>query len=138
VLNDAECTLTDKITATQDFVQPFRGSLEMIIGPMFAGKSTELLRRVDRHRHSGKRCLYIKYSGDVRYDSKSVIATHDLVKQDAVSVQKFADIGDSWKNYDCIGIDEGQFYIDVVDFAENAALAGKIVIISALSGSAFR
>jgi ABC-type phosphate transport system ATPase subunit len=78
VLNDAECTLTDKITATQDFVQPFRGSLEMIIGPMFAGKSTELLRRVDRHRHSGKRCLYIKYSGDVRYDSKSVIATHDL------------------------------------------------------------
>ena len=78
MLNDAECALTDKITATQDFVQPFRGSLEIIIGPMFAGKSTELLRRVDRHRHSGKRCLYIKYSGDVRYDSKSVIATHDL------------------------------------------------------------
>lgn len=43
-----------------------------------------------------------------------------------------------WHEYDCIGIDEGQFYPDIVDFAENAALNGKIVIISALSGSAFR
>jgi thymidine kinase len=40
----------------------------MIIGPMFAGKSTELLRRMDRHRFSGKKCLYVKYAEDVRYD----------------------------------------------------------------------
>lgn len=40
-----------------------------------------------------------------------------------------------WKEYDCIGIDEGQFYEDIVDFAETAANLGKIVIISALSGT---
>jgi len=48
----------------------------MIIGPMFAGKSTELLRRMNRHRHSGKACLYVKYVDDTRYDIHS-ISTHD-------------------------------------------------------------
>lgn len=52
------------------------GSIELIIGPMFAGKSTELLRKVKRHEISGKRCLYIKYSEDSRYSQDS-IATHD-------------------------------------------------------------
>ena len=51
--------------------------LELIIGPMFAGKSTELLRRVKRHEISGKSCLYVKFAADVRYDASS-IATHDL------------------------------------------------------------
>ena len=55
----------------------FRGSLQMIIGPMFAGKSTELLRRMQRHEISGKSCLYVKYAADQRYDASS-IATHDL------------------------------------------------------------
>ena len=53
-----------------------RGRIELIIGPMFAGKSTELLRRVKRHQISGKRCLNIKYIMDDRY-SNDCIATHD-------------------------------------------------------------
>jgi len=44
-----------------------RGRIELIMGPMFAGKSTELLRRVNRLEISGKRCLSIKYSADNRY-----------------------------------------------------------------------
>jgi len=47
------------------------------MGPMFAGKSTELLRRVRRLEISGKKCLTIKYSMDTRYD-KYNIATHDM------------------------------------------------------------
>ena len=46
------------------------------MGPMFAGKSTELLRRVKRLEISGKKCLSIKYSADERY-SKECISTHD-------------------------------------------------------------
>jgi len=53
-----------------------RGRIELIMGPMFAGKSTELLRRVRRLEISGKRCLSIKYSADTRY-SEECIATHD-------------------------------------------------------------
>jgi thymidine kinase len=53
-----------------------RGRIEIIMGPMFAGKSTELLRRAKRLTISGMKCLYIKYRGDVRYSDDS-IATHD-------------------------------------------------------------
>ena len=60
------------------------------------------------------------------------------VKEEAVAVTMLAELGDRWKEYDCIGIDEGQFYKDVVDFAENAASEGKIVIMSVLSGTSFR
>ena len=45
-----------------------KGRIEMIIGPMFAGKSTELLRRMRRYEIAQKRCLYIKYIADTRYD----------------------------------------------------------------------
>lgn len=76
ILNNAETSINEKVAMAVDFKQPFRGSLEMIIGPMFAGKSTELLRRMDRHRFSGKKCLYVKYSEDTRYDAQA-IATHD-------------------------------------------------------------
>jgi hypothetical protein len=53
-----------------------KGHIELIIGPMFAGKSTELLRRMKRHEVAGNRCLRIKYADDVRYSVDS-ISTHD-------------------------------------------------------------
>ena len=53
-----------------------KGHIELIIGPMFAGKSTELLRRMKRHEIAGSRCLKIKFSEDNRY-ATDAIATHD-------------------------------------------------------------
>lgn len=53
-----------------------RGSMQLIMGPMFAGKSTELLRRVNRLEISGKKCLSVKFSADKRYANDS-ISTHD-------------------------------------------------------------
>ena len=49
-----------------------------------------------------------------------------------------ADLGEQWRAYDVIGIDEGQFFNDVTQFAEMAANAGKIVIISSLQGTFYR
>ena len=70
---DEHLSLSEKI-ALSDQLKPsfnrlvlFKGRIEMIIGPMFAGKSTELLRRVQKHRISGKKCLFIKYAADTRY-----------------------------------------------------------------------
>ena len=57
------------------------------------------------------------------------------IKQSAVSVRLLSELGDSWRNYDVIGIDEGQFFKDCVDFCEQAAEEGKIVIVSALSST---
>ena len=73
---DENLSIDDRLAISQNYKPNFRGFIEVIIGPMFAGKSTELLRSVNRHAISGKRCLYVKYSADTRYDSKC-ISTHD-------------------------------------------------------------
>ena len=49
-----------------------------------------------------------------------------------------ADLGDLWQEYDVIGIDEGQFFNDIVEFSEMAANRGKVVIISSLQGTFLR
>lgn len=56
---------------------PFSGRLEMIIGPMFSGKSTELLRKVKRYQIAKKNCLVINYANDNRYSDEGFVATHD-------------------------------------------------------------
>jgi hypothetical protein len=53
-----------------------RGHIELICGPMFSGKSTELLRRMRRYEIAGHNILKIKYAEDVRYSVDS-ISTHD-------------------------------------------------------------
>ena len=83
---------------------------------MFAGKSTELLRRVRRFQIAGKKCLTIKYNDDTRY-SKTHISTHDHQMIEAKSCYRLEELdnqeGVSWTNFDVIGIDEGQFFEDV-------------------------
>ena len=81
---------------------------------MFAGKSTEMLRRVRRHEKGGKRILTIKFKADQRYESKSDIITHDGYSRGAISALNLSSLGDIWQKYDVIGIDEGQFFIDIV------------------------
>ena len=56
--------------------KPTKGRIELIIGPMFAGKSTEMLRRLTRLEIAGKKCLAIKFSNDNRYSS-DCITTHN-------------------------------------------------------------
>ena len=60
------------------------------------------------------------------------------MKEKAQAVTKLSELGDSWTEYDVIGVDEGQFYSDVVEFCEKASQFGKIVIVSALSGTYLR
>ena len=74
---DSSLSISEKLAASEHYKPNFKGMIELIIGPMFAGKSTELLRRVRKHEISGKQCLYVKYAADTRYDTTS-IATHDL------------------------------------------------------------
>jgi len=60
------------------------------------------------------------------------------MKKEAIAVRALSELGDLWKKFDVIGIDEGQFYADIVTFCEEVAGHGKIVITSALGGSSFR
>ena len=52
------------------------GTIQLIFGPMFSGKSTELLRRIRRYTVGQRSCLVIKYLADTRYDEEQV-STHD-------------------------------------------------------------
>jgi thymidine kinase len=51
--------------------------IEVILGPMFSGKSSELLRKVRRFEIARKKCLVINYTNDTRYSNEDVMATHD-------------------------------------------------------------
>jgi len=53
-----------------------RGQIHLILGPMFSGKTTELLRQLKRHSIAQHKCLLIKYAGDTRYSIEAV-STHD-------------------------------------------------------------
>ena len=110
------------------------GRIEIIFGPMFSGKSTELLRRIKRHTFAKQKCLVIKYRFDKRYSEKDM-ATHDQQKINALSCTKLEEASSIFKEYQVIGIDEGQFFPDIVEMAEIFANDGKIVIIACLDGT---
>ena len=102
---------------------------------MFSGKTTELMRRIRRYTHAKKRCQVIKYSKDTRYDSECA-STHDRQKCAAVGCTRLSELSvDSLVDLDVIGIDEGQFFPDVVEFADRWASAGKVVIVGALDAT---
>jgi thymidine kinase len=53
------------------------GHIELIFGPMFSGKSSEMMRKVRRYEHASKKCLVINYLHDNRYSNDEVMSTHD-------------------------------------------------------------
>ncbi|KAI1726452.1 thymidine kinase domain-containing protein [Ditylenchus destructor] len=100
---------------------------------MFSGKTTELFRLTKRHNLAGKRVVIVKYARDTRYDS-SMACTHDMNKMEAISAVTLAEVYPEIQQYDVVGIDEGQFFEDLVMHAQELANSGKVVIIAALNG----
>lgn len=107
--------------------------IELIVGPMFSGKSSELLRRLIRHKIAGKTTLLLRPLKDTRG-----FLTHDN-KENTINeqfVENITDFNDLY-NYDVIGIDEGQFFNDLKEVDKWANL-GIVVIIAALNGTSER
>ncbi|XP_067914474.1 thymidine kinase, cytosolic [Heterodontus francisci] len=111
-----------------------KGQIQIIFGPMFSGKSTELMRRVRRFQIAQYDCLVIKYAKDIRY-SKEDLATHDKFTMKAVPATKLSEVRQEALKCAVIGIDEGQFFPDCVEFAEEMANKEKTVIVAALDGT---
>ena len=105
---------------------------------MFSGKTTELIRQCRKHVKAGKRVLKVKFVADKRFGDDITIVTHGGVKSSAIAVSKLQDLGDKFMDYDVIGVDEGQFFVDVLEFAEKASNANKIVIVSSLQATFLR
>ena len=109
------------------------GRIELIIGPMFSGKSTRLIEIIRKYIYKSKKTIMIKFQGDNRYSNKSEIITHDLTKYESIECKKLYDSFEKLKNYDVIGIDEGQFFPDLVEICEKLAFLKKIVIVAGLN-----
>ena len=110
-------------------------SITTIIGPMFSGKTTELLRLIDRKRIAGKKCVIIKHIDDTRYVVKDVknIVTHSEIKYakcDIFNLLKLDEI--DFSEYEVIGIDEGFFFQDLTRFCNVMANNGHEMIIATL------
>jgi thymidine kinase len=93
------------------------GKLDIIIGCMFSGKSTELQKRIKKSRLIYDNILVINHISDKRYCEGSV-CTHDHHKMNAITLDLLVPLTTtlSYENVKSIFIDEGQFFPDLLDF----------------------
>lgn len=112
----------------------YRGKINLILGPMFSGKTSTLISRYNRYTIGGKKCLMVKYKHDTRYDNKSIV-THDNIKLDAIVCEYLYEIDHLVKNYDVICIDEIQFYKDAHIFCDKWANNNLIIEACGLNGT---
>src|SRR5258708_2808596 len=93
--------------------KPAPGRLEVITGPMFSGKSEELIRRLKRARMARHRVPCYKPDIDLRYHRTS-IASHSSQTHEAVTVATTVDLRAALypqlHEIEVIGIDEAQFF----------------------------
>ena len=115
--------------------EPFykeRGVIRVYTGPMFAGKSTTILKKVERARKYEMSCLLVKHSFDTRYNEKNV-TTHDGKTEPAVVCQSLDEIECLVGDYEVIAIDEAQFFVGLYNFCLRMAAAGKYVYVAGLN-----
>jgi len=113
---------------------PERGGwLEVVCGPMFSGKSEELIRRLRRAEIAGQRTLIVKPLVDDRYDVTHVVS-HSGAKLRAVTAKNAADVLRVAAGYQVVGIDEVQFFDDaIVETVETLVRSGARVVAAGLA-----
>jgi len=112
---------------------PERGGwLEVVCGPMFSGKSEELIRRLRRAEIAGQRALIVKPRIDDRYDIGHVVS-HAGAKMRALAVSSAPDIPGLVEGYDVVGVDEVQFFgPEIVLVIDTLVERGSRVVASGL------
>lgn len=110
-----------------------KGWIEVITGPMFAGKSQELIRRLNTLSFAHKKIIAFKPTIDNRYD-KSKIASHAGQKFEAYTIDTPNDILKHISDdVQVIGIDEIQFFdSSIIGIIESLASKGIRVICAGL------
>jgi len=118
------------------------GYLEIILGPMFSGKTSSLIKIYNTEILNGKRVVVINHSSDTRY-SKTLLSTHD---KQMIPCDFISDLKDAWRNEaspfnvnlrqaDIILINEAQFFPDLKEIVlEMVELYYRHVVICGLDG----
>ena len=116
--------------------KPIPGRVEIITGPMFSGKSEELIRRLKRARIAHQRVTCYKPDIDLRYH-RTAIASHSSQTHDALTVttteELKADLFPRLHDIDVIGIDEAQFFDPaIVPLTVELVHLGKRIVVAGL------
>ncbi len=110
-----------------------KGWIEVVTGPMFAGKSEELIRRIRTLKYANKNIVCFKPSIDDRY-SETSIASHAGGRYKAYPVQNVEQIKSHIsKDVDVVAIDEIQFFgEDILPLLDELANSGIRVMCAGL------
>lgn len=109
------------------------GWIEVICGPMFSGKSEELIKRIRRAQIARRRVQIFKHGIDARYDATSIVS-HSQQSLPGIAVTDVNDILELVDDRtELVAIDEGQFFsADIVDVVNKLGNQGKRVIVAGL------
>ena len=112
------------------------GYLHLILGPMFSGKTTELIRIYNKYTACGIKCLMINHGSDTRYSNEGHVTSHSKGQIKSLNLIKLNQIDEfSLVNYDVILINEGQFFSDLYDIVKMLVdTAKKHVFVCGLDG----
>lgn len=108
------------------------GSIEVICGSMFSGKTEELIRRLRRAQFANQKVEIYKPCIDIRYSEDKVVShdLHSIPSTPIESPQKMLEIAE---DVEVVGIDEAQFFdSSLVEVAQTLANKGVRVIIAGL------
>jgi thymidine kinase len=113
--------------------------IEVISGPMFCGKSSDLIRRVNRLKYARADFIVFKPKIDIRY-AESEVVTHEKVSVSSVAVSSAAEILEYCAQHpvtNIIAIDEAQFFPrtespNIVDVCVSLKIKGYRIIITGL------
>lgn len=102
------------------------GTIEVITGPMFAGKSEELIRRINRLKYAKKKFIVFKPKIDNRYSETDVVS-HQKRKEASIPIEKSTEILKYiTHDLEVVCIDEVQFFdediISIIDLLANRGI----------------
>lgn len=111
-----------------------KGFIEVVCGPMFAGKTEELIRRIKRLEYAKQHVLVFKPAIDTRYEAIKEIVSHNLSRNPSIVVESSKELFSYvTESTDAVVIDEAQFFdAGIVEVAETLADKGIRVIVGGL------
>ena len=121
------------------------GSLSIFLGPMYSGKTTELIELYTQYKKKGVNVMAINYSKDIRYTTQSRMVSHDKIDIPCLLVSKLSEVFSQvdvdkerinrFTESDVILINECQFFSDIVEWVKMAvSIYKKKVYICGLNG----
>ena len=109
-----------------------RGSIEVVCGSMFSGKTEELIRRMKRAQFAKQKVEIFKPSIDIRYSEQDVVS-HDHNVIPSTPVESSQSILLLASDIEVVGIDEAQFFdMGIIDVCTQLAKRGVRVIVAGL------